>query len=134
MLRSGLRGIPLKKIIVTVFLRLIALIGVIGVVLPVRIIGHAIIWSTAISYLRYYQIPIPISGTGSMYPTFPKSLEKDKVKQAKDVSGIRIRNMEVVVSKMETNKWLSKQETDYNDQDEVLVKEQEELATLLNTK
>lgn len=38
--------------------------------------------------LGFISSPIPIAGTGSMYPTFPKSSEKDLIKQSKDIIGL----------------------------------------------
>ncbi len=56
-------------------------------IIPLWLLGYLIIFYTAGSYLGYVARPIPISGTGSMYPTFPKSNEKDLKKQAAEIIG-----------------------------------------------
>ena len=38
-------------------------------------------------YLGYNTRPVPVLGTGSMYPTFPKSHEIEKIKQYEDIIG-----------------------------------------------
>lgn len=59
---------------------------------------------------------------------------KQEVDRINEIIGIRITNIEAIVNKMESNKWLNKQETDYTYKDEDLYKEQQQIATRLNSK
>lgn len=50
----------------------------------ISILGIMIIYSSSY-YLRYYEVAIPVAGTGSMYPTFPKGTKKTLREQAQEL-------------------------------------------------
>lgn len=55
--------------------------------IPIWIGGYFIIIAIISSLLGYNPVSISISGTGSMYPTFPKGKEKDRILQSKEIIG-----------------------------------------------
>lgn len=82
------RGI--KKFIKSILLKLILiktvfLILVLTIILPIWIVGYAIIGIVIADQLGYSEEPINISGTGSMFPTFPKGEGKDPKKLAEQI-------------------------------------------------
>ena len=58
---------------------------------------------------------------------------KQDVDRINEIISIRIANISVIVAKMEANQWLSVAEQKMVDQDQVLYKEQDSLATKLNS-
>lgn len=59
----------------------------IGSIFPIWIGGYFVIGYAAASQLKLLTEPISISGTGSMYPTFPKGQGKSLQEQANEVVG-----------------------------------------------
>lgn len=57
------------------------------VFLPVWVIGYLIVGISIQESLGYLKEPIPIAGTGSMFPTFPKGEGKDPKKLGKQIVG-----------------------------------------------
>jgi len=81
--KSGLRGFNLKKMLnKSILLTLNSFI-----ILPVWIIGYLVIALIIIEATGYNPHPIPIAGTGSMYPTFPKGVGKDAKELSRQIVG-----------------------------------------------
>lgn len=80
-IKKFIKSIRLKLILIkTVFLIL-----VLTIILPIWIVGYAIIGIVIADQLGYSEEPINISGTGSMFPTFPKGEGKDPKKLAEQI-------------------------------------------------
>lgn len=63
----------------------VSLAFVIFVLFPVWGAGYFVLYQIGISVLGYQEEVIPVSGTGSMYPTFPKGNSKTVEEQAKEL-------------------------------------------------
>jgi signal peptidase I len=75
-----------KKISLSLLLKKIAyLFFVLIVILPVWLVGYFLLFYLTEEYTGYNPKTIPISGTGSMYPTFPKGEGKDPKKLAEQI-------------------------------------------------
>lgn len=68
-------------------LRFFKLLFAIFIVLPVWINIYFISVSLIKYQLNFYEEPIPVSGTGSMYPTFPKGSSKTTKEQSREIVG-----------------------------------------------
>ncbi len=55
--------------------------------IPVWVVGYILVGFIVANFVGYATLPISIAGTGSMYPTFPKSNEKGLKKQAREIVG-----------------------------------------------
>ena len=71
----------------TVIKRIAGLAGVVAVIMPVWIAGYYVSGYAIADALGYVKEPQAISGTGSMYPTFPKGEGKDAIALSKQVVG-----------------------------------------------
>lgn len=69
------------------FLRTVAFIGNMVFISPAWVLGYVIIFTIIIYSIGYGTLTQPIAGTGSMYPTFPKSNEKDIKKRSEEIVG-----------------------------------------------
>ncbi len=67
--------------------RLIAIVAISLTLLPFWIGGYWVVGAITAQQLGYITQPIPVGGTGSMYPTFPKGHGKTIQEQAKEVVG-----------------------------------------------
>ncbi len=67
--------------------KILVLVIVILIFLPIWIVGYTVLGIIIVDQLGYLEKPIPIAGTGSMYPTFPKGEGKDPEKLAKQIVG-----------------------------------------------
>lgn len=79
----SLRTVPMSKVAG----RLAGLVMVVGIILPVWIAGYYATGYVIADTLGFIQEPQAISGTGSMYPTFPKGEGKDQIALSKQVVG-----------------------------------------------
>lgn len=88
--KIGIKGsyILVKKSYLRLLTRTFISVFVLTILFPIWVVGYAIFGVMIAESLGYNPTPIPIAGTGSMYPTFPKSHEKDPVKQFEDVIGV----------------------------------------------
>lgn len=84
-LKSFLKEIK-KRLLFKIFSFLISLI-IISVLFAIWIFGYFIVAMMILEVLGFNPRSVPISGTGSMFPTIPKSIEKDIKKQSKDIIG-----------------------------------------------
>jgi signal peptidase I len=82
--KSGLKGFNLKKTLNKFILIILNSL----ITLPVWIVGYLIFAFIVIETIGYNPHPIPIAGTGSMYPTFPKGIGKDPKQLAKQTVGM----------------------------------------------
>lgn len=71
----------LKKI----FKKILLLIFPVVILLPIWISGYALAIEITKTKLGFTTTPNFISGTGSMYPTFPKGLSKTTIEQSKEI-------------------------------------------------
>jgi len=87
---SGIRSLlkTFKTHFIAFTIRFVLSILLLAVLFPTWIMGYFITGLMIREALGYNPRAIPIAGTGSMYPTFPKSYEKDKIKQYQDIIGI----------------------------------------------
>jgi signal peptidase I len=85
--QSGIKGLFNSIHPKPILAKTVALLLVGFVILPVWIGGYALVGVTAKEALGYGTEPITISGTGSMYPTFPKGQGKDPKELAKEIVG-----------------------------------------------
>lgn len=83
--RSGIKSILKSLNLKPVLAKTVAFLIVGLVILPIWIGGYAVVGTTAKETLGYGTEPITISGTGSMYPTFPKGEGKDPKELAKQI-------------------------------------------------
>lgn len=67
--------------------RLVAIVTIVLIFLPIWVGGYWGVGTITAQQLGYITQPIPIAGTGSMYPTFPKGHGKTLQEQAKEVAG-----------------------------------------------
>ncbi|MBP8961232.1 signal peptidase I [Patescibacteria group bacterium] len=79
--RELLKSLQLKQILV----KAIALILVGVIILPIWIVGYMTVNALVVNQLGYITDDIKISGTGSMFPTFPKGEGKDPKELAKQI-------------------------------------------------
>lgn len=77
-LRQIFRVKPILKTLVQLALAILVL-------LPLWVSFYTAIGITVASRLKLLEEPIPVSGTGSMYPTFPKGVSKDPKEQSKEL-------------------------------------------------
>jgi len=56
-----------------------------AIVLPAWISGYGVVAATALDQANLVREPVGIAGTGSMYPTFPKSKARDELAQAEEI-------------------------------------------------
>lgn len=77
----------LKKRLVFNIISFFANVVIVLILTAIWTFGYFLLWLTAFEMLGFNPQSVPISGTGSMYPTFPKSYEKDIKKQSKDIIG-----------------------------------------------
>lgn len=76
-----IRKISLKSILKTLAQLSLALF----VLLPLWVSIYTALGITAAAKLKLLEEPIPVSGTGSMYPTFPKGVSRDPKEQSKEL-------------------------------------------------
>lgn len=69
-------------------LRFLGLVGVFGIVLPLWFVLYIAAGTYVGMNLRLIEEPIPVAGTGSMYPTFPKGVGKTPKEQANELVGL----------------------------------------------
>lgn len=67
--------------------RFIITIFILGILTPTWLLGYFVAVMSVKQVLGYNPEAVSIAGTGSMYPTFPKSNEKDRTKQFKEIVG-----------------------------------------------
>lgn len=82
--KNGLRSLNLKKLIKKTALFLLNSF----VIFPVWAVVYLIIALIIVEVIGYNPHPIPIAGTGSMYPTFPKGIGTDPKTLAKQTVGM----------------------------------------------
>ncbi len=83
----GIKGILKSLRLKPVLAKIAASLAVGLVILPIWVGGYVVVGVTAKEALGYGTEPITISGTGSMYPTFPKGEGKDPKELAKQIVG-----------------------------------------------
>ena len=85
--REGIKGLLREFSIKPLLAKTVALILILTVVFPIWIGGYAIAiaGARALKAIGYNSEIIPVSGTGSMYPTFPKGEGKDSKELAKQI-------------------------------------------------
>ena len=87
-------------------------------------------WRIALNQLKGIQ-----SGwTGLKNNTSLYNDNKNDVDRINEIINTRIANIEPIVTRMEANQWLNKQQNNYTYQDENLAQEQEQIANKLNSK
>ncbi|MFA6081044.1 MAG: signal peptidase I [Patescibacteria group bacterium] len=87
-------------------------------------------WKTVLSQLKGIQ-----SGWASLKDqTDFYNKHRQDVDRINQIINTRISSIEPIVIKMEANQWLSNQQTDYTYQDDNLFKEQEQIASRLNSR
>lgn len=77
----------IKKPKIKIVEKLAQMVVVVVALFPIWIGGYWLIGSIVAYQLGYIAEPIPISGTGSMYPTFPKGESKTPQEQSKEIVG-----------------------------------------------
>lgn len=86
--RKEFRDLKLKSLVSRATIaRLIATIAILLTILPIWLAGYGIIGILVQEGLNLVEEPIAISGTGSMYPTFPKGHGKTIEEQTKEIAG-----------------------------------------------
>lgn len=85
--QSGIKGLFNSVRLKPILGGLVALLFVGFIILPVWVGGYVIVGVTAKETLGYGTEPITISGTGSMFPTFPKGQGEDPKKLANEIVG-----------------------------------------------
>lgn len=84
---AGVKGLFKSLHPKAVFIRLLSFVAIVVVMLPIWVGGYAVVGITIQQALGYGTELITISGTGSMFPTFPKGEGKDPNELAKQVVG-----------------------------------------------
>ncbi len=82
---GGLKGLLKLLNLKTILGRVITLFLVGAIILPIWIGGYAVVGVTIKETLGYSTEPIRVSGTGSMFPTFPKGEGRDPRELAKQI-------------------------------------------------
>jgi len=83
--KSGFKVSLLKPKNAKLFLTRLAIFATISLtLLPIWIVGYVFVGTIAAEQLGYVSEPIPIAGTGSMYPTFPKGQTKTPREQGEE--------------------------------------------------
>lgn len=85
--RSGIKGLLKSFRLKPTLTRAVAVVLVGAIILPIWIGGYAVVGVTVKETLGYGTEVITVSGTGSMYPTFPKGEGKDPKELAKQIVG-----------------------------------------------
>ena len=85
---QGLRTARKTLSVSRTILRFLGLVGVFGIVLPVWFVLYIVAGTQIGMQLRLIEEPIPVAGTGSMYPTFPKGVGKTPQEQASELVGL----------------------------------------------
>lgn len=85
--RMGIIGFWGSISAISVLKRLVILIFITFMILPMWIGGYVLAGIGGIEVLGYRPELIAVSGTGSMYPTFPKGQGKDNKAQVKEIVG-----------------------------------------------
>ncbi|VVA44146.1 Signal peptidase I [Candidatus Roizmanbacteria bacterium] len=75
-----------KKLLSNIFSFFMGLM-IVSTLFAIWFFGYFIVGMMTLEVLGFNPRSVPISGTGSMFPTFPKSIEKDIKKQSKDIIG-----------------------------------------------
>lgn len=84
---NGIKGLLKSFRLKPVLAKVVALVLIGAIILPIWIGGYAVVGVTIKETLGYGTEAITISGTGSMYPTFPKGEGKDLKELAKQIVG-----------------------------------------------
>jgi signal peptidase I len=85
--QDGIRGLVNSIRLRSVFIRFGGLAVTLVIIFPIWVVGYATVGVMTKEALGYTPEAISISGTGSMYPTFPKGEGKDPKELAKQIVG-----------------------------------------------